>query len=172
MPRLLTSLTLVAVVSALAACSGGDPRLMNIRNTEAGPDEFSILPTNPIVIPDDLAALPPPTPGGSNRTDPDPEGDAIRALGGDPSGGARQAGDIAQYAARFGVSTDIRNVLAAEDLEFRSNNSGLFLERLFNTNVYFSAYREMSLDRYAELDRLRRAGVRTPAAPPEGIVIE
>ncbi|WP_439140413.1 DUF3035 domain-containing protein, partial [Roseicyclus sp.] len=69
-------------------------------------------------------------------------------------------------------SSDIRNVLAAEDLTFRSNNSGLLLERLFNTNVYFSAYREMSLDRYAELDRLRRAGVRTPAAPPEGVVIE
>jgi hypothetical protein len=57
-------------------------------------------------------------------------------------------------------------------LDFRSRNTGLFLERLFNTNVYFSAYREMSLDRYAELERLRRAGVRTPAAPPEGIVIE
>lgn len=172
MPRLFSSLTLCAALVVLAACGGGDPRLMNIRNTEAGPDEFSILPTNPIVIPDDLSALPPPTLGGTNRTDPDPEGDAIRALGGDPSGGTRQAGDIAQYAARFGVSSDIRTVLAAEDLDFRSRNNGLLLERLFNTNVYFSAYREMSLDRYAELERLRRAGVRTPAAPPESLVNE
>lgn len=169
MPRLFSSLMLGAALVALAACSGGDPRLMNIRNTEAGPDEFSVLPTNPIVIPDDRAALPPPTLGGTNRTDPDPEGDAIRALGGNPAGGAQQASDITQYAARFGVTADIRNVLAAEDLDFRSRNDGLLLERLFNTNVYFRAYREMSLDRYAELDRLRRAGVRTPAAPPQEI---
>lgn len=172
MPRLLSSLTLGAALVALAACGGGDPRLMNIRNTEAGPDEFSVLPTNPIAIPDDLSALPPPTLGGTNRTDPDPEGDAIRALGGNPSGGAQQVGDITQYAARFGVTADIRNVLAAEDLDFRNRNDGLLLERLFNTNVYFRAYREMSLDRYAELARLRNAGIRTPAAPPEDLANE
>ena len=172
MPRLFTRLSLSAALVTLAACGGGDPRLMNIRNTEAGPDEFSVLPTNPIVIPDDLTSLPPPSLGGTNRTDPDPQGDAIRALGGNPAGGVGPAGDVVQYAARFGISPDIRDVLAAEDLEFRQQNNGRVLERLFNTNVYFSAYREMSLDRYAELARLRRAGVRTPAAPPEGINLE
>jgi hypothetical protein len=40
------------------------------------------------------------------------------------------------------------------------------LERLFNVNVYFRAYQRQSLDKYAELDRFRRLGVRTPAAPP------
>lgn len=172
MPRLFSSLTLGATLIALAACGGGDPRLMNIRNTESGPDEFSILPTNPIVIPENLAELPLPTPGGVNRTDPDPEGDAIRALGGNPERATRMAGDLGGYAARFGVSPDIREVLATEDLEFRRQNNGRLLERVFNTNVYFRAYSEMSLDRYAELDRLRRAGVRTPAAPPEGLVRE
>ncbi len=58
MPRLMTTLTLGAVLIALAACGRGDPRLMNIRNTESGPDEFAILPTSPIEIPADLAALP------------------------------------------------------------------------------------------------------------------
>lgn len=172
MPRLFTSLTLGAALIALAACGGGDPQLMNIRNNESGPDEFSILPTNPIVIPENLSALPQPTPGGVNRTDPDPRGDAIRALGGNPERATRAAGDLGTYAARFGVSPEIREVLAAEDLEFRRRNNGRLLERLFNTNVYFSAYREMSLDRYAELERLRRAGVRTPAAPPEGLAQE
>jgi hypothetical protein len=169
MPRLISSLTLGAALIALVACGSGDPQLMNIRNTEAGPDEFAVLPTNPIVIPQDLRSLPTPTPGGTNRTDPDPEADAIRALGGNPERATRQAGDLVTYAARFGVSPDIRSVLAGEDLEYRRQNNGRLLERLFGTTVYFRAYRAQSLDRYAELERLRRAGVRTPAAPPEGV---
>ena len=67
---------------------------------------------------------------------------------------------------RFGVAGDIRQVLAAEDLEYRRQNNGRILERLANVNVYYDAYRPISLDRYAELARLRRAGIRTPAAPP------
>ncbi len=105
-----------------------------------------------------------------NRVDPDPEGDAIRALGGNPERANRAAGDVVNYAARFGVTPEIRGTLAAEDLEFRSRNQGRVLERLFNTNVYFNAYRDQALDRYAELERLRRAGIRTPrprTAPAE-----
>ena len=167
MPRLITTVTLGAVLIALAACGRGDPRLMNVRNTESGPDEFSVLPTEPIEIPANLRELPTPTPGGANRTDPDPEGDAIRALGGNPERAARQAGDIVGYASRFGVSADIRGVLAAEDLEYRRENDGRLLERVFNVTVYFRAYEPMSLDRYAELERWRAAGVRTVGAPPE-----
>jgi len=168
MPRLILTLTLGAALVALAACGGsGDPRLMNLRNTESGPDEFSVLPTEPIEIPQNMRELPPPTPGGVNRTDPDPEGDAIRALGGNPERAARASGDVITYASRFGVSPDIRGTLAAEDLEFRRRNDGRLLERIFNTNVYFRAYRPLALDRYAELERLRRAGIRTPAAPPQ-----
>ena len=69
MPRLMKTLTLGAMLVALAACGGsGDPNLMNLRNTESGPDEFSVLPTEPIEMPQDLASLPTPTPGGVNRT--------------------------------------------------------------------------------------------------------
>jgi hypothetical protein len=74
--------------------------------------------------------------------------------------------DLVSYSTRFGVSGDIRPVLAAEDEEFRRRNDGRILERVFGTNVYFEAYRRQALDRYAELERLRRMGVRTPAAPP------
>ncbi len=35
-----------------------------------GPDEFAILPTKPLEMPADVAALPPPTPGAANRADP------------------------------------------------------------------------------------------------------
>jgi hypothetical protein len=41
------------------------------------------------------------------------------------------------------------------------------LERLFNVNVYFKAYKKQELDQYRELERFRRAGIRTPAAPPD-----
>lgn len=154
-------------VALVSAC--GDPSLMNLRNAEAGPDEFAVLPSEPIEMPQDLASLPPPTPGGVNRTDPNPEADAIAALGGNVERATRNAGDIVGYASRYGVTGQIRGVLAAEDEEFRSRNQGRVLERAFGVNVYFSAYDEMALDQYNELDRLRRAGVRTPSAPPEGV---
>ena len=159
-----------AGLSAAALLVGcGDPSLMNLRNTESGPDEFAVLPSEPIEIPSDLASLPTPTPGGINRTDPNPEADAIAALGGNVERATRNAGDIVTYASRLGVAPEIRGVLASEDAEFRDRNQGLILERLAGVNVYYSAYDEMSLDQYNELERLRRAGVRTPSAPPEDI---
>ena len=65
------------------------------------------------------------------------------------------------------VDPNIRAELAAADLEYRRQNDGRLLERLFNVNVYFQAYEPLSLDQYAELERLRRAGIRTSAAPPD-----
>lgn len=160
-----------AALLMLAACGGGKdvPNLMNVRSETNGPDEFSILPPKPLELPEDLAALPEPTPGGENLTDPRPFDDAILALGGKPQAtGGVPAGDGAlySYATRKGVTAGIRQTLAAEDLEFRQKNDGRLLERIFNVNVYFKAYRKQSLDQYAELERWRRAGARTPSAPP------
>lgn len=160
---------LLAALVGLAACSSGTPTLMNIRNTEAGPDEFGIVPTRDLELPTDRASLPTPTLGGTNRADPNPEADAIAALGGNVARADATAAGIVGYAGRFGVASDIRATLAAEDAEFRANNSGRVLERLFNANVYFRAYRRQSLDRYAELQRMRNAGIRTPSAPPPGL---
>lgn len=156
----------------LAACSGPDtPQLMNIRSATNGPDEFAILPPKPLELPEDLAALPEPTLGGANRTDPTPNADAIVALGGRPQTlqGGVPAGDTAMlaHAARYGLSANIRPELAAEDLEYRRKNDGRLLERLFNVNVYFKAYEPQSLDQHAELARWRRAGARNVSAPPE-----
>ena len=159
-----------AALLLLAAC-GGDkvPQLMNIRSTTNGPDEFSILPPKALEMPEDLAALPEPTLGGSNLTDPQPLDDAIVALGGSPNkSGTIPAADSALYAAaaRKGASAGIRETLAAEDLEWRRANNGRLLERIANVNVYFRAYQDMSLDQQGELWRWRQAGVRTPSAPP------
>ncbi|MEM9757223.1 MAG: DUF3035 domain-containing protein, partial [Pseudomonadota bacterium] len=107
-----------------------------------------------------------PIPGGPNRVDPDPEAAAIAALGGNIDRAASGAG-ILGYATRFGIEDGIRATLAAEDLAFRQRNDGRVLERLFSVTVYFEAYQSQSLDQYAELLRMRAAGIRTPAVPPE-----
>lgn len=163
------------IVATVAACGGrNDPDLINIRRGQNSPDEFAILPTKPLEIPETLAAdLPPPTPGGANRVDPTPEADAIAALGGNPAqlerrGAPRSDGALLNHTTRFGLRPAIRQELAAADLEFRKRRRGRPLERLFNVTVYYKAYERQSLDQYSELERFRRLGVRTVAAPPEG----
>ncbi|WP_076486022.1 MULTISPECIES: DUF3035 domain-containing protein [Rhodobacter] len=176
--RSVTNTLGIALVTALAlaGCSRAEkqPQLMHLRSATSGPDEFGILPTKPLEMPEDLAMLPDPTPGGANIADPTPEADAVAALGGNPDrlrAGSVPRGDgaLLAQASRYGTSADIRAQLAAEDLEFRRKNDGRLLERLFNVNVYYKAYEPMSLDQAAELERWRRAGLRTPAAPPSGV---
>ena len=154
----------------LSACSDSEnPILMNAAASERGPDEFSIVPTRPLEMPTNLSELPVPNPSGSNRVDPQPRADIARALGGNPAAAVARGtadGGIVNHASRFGRSEGIRDQLAAEDLEVRRRNQGRLLERLFSVNVYHRAYEFMWLDKYAELERWRRAGARTPSAPP------
>ncbi|PTX57656.1 beta-barrel assembly complex subunit BamF [Litoreibacter ponti] len=167
MPRHAMILAGICAAMVLSACDrNAEPSLLNIKSQQVGPDEFSILPNKPLTLPDDYSALPAPTRGGSNRVDPTPLADATVALGGNPAGGIRDGG-LVNYASRYGVTPNIRTALAEEDLEYRRDNDGRILERLFNVNVYFEAYAEQSLDQYRELERMRRLGVRTVSAPPE-----
>ncbi|MDJ0627817.1 MAG: DUF3035 domain-containing protein [Rhodobacter sp.] len=171
-------LLVLAVGLALTACDRtSEPRLLNTVSSTQGPDEFAILPNKPLEQPENFTDLPPPRPGGRNRVDATPVEDAVAALGGRPS--ALNAGGIpssdaglVRAASRYGVERGIRQQLAAEDLAFRRRNDGRILERLFNVNVYFRAYERQSLDKYAELERFRRLGVRTPAAPPASQTLE
>lgn len=157
----------------LGACSDPDnPVLMHAAAQDRGPDEFGILPTRPLEMPPSLQDLPAPNPGGANRVDPQPMADIARALGGNPAAAMAPGavdGGIVNYASRLGRDAGIREQLAAEDLAHRQRNRGRLLERVFAVNVYHNAYQFMWLDKYAELDRWRRAGVRTPTAPPEPI---
>ena len=164
----------VATIAALtlSACSGDRevPQLMNARSGDS-PDEFSILPTQPLQAPASFDELPTPTPGGSNLTDPDPRAEAVAALGGrvsaERTGGVPAADQgLVQYAGRNGVTEGIRTTLAAEDEDVRRGGRGRILERLFNTNLYRRAYEDQILDPNDELLRWRAAGVRTPSAPP------
>ncbi|WP_408033444.1 DUF3035 domain-containing protein [Tranquillimonas rosea] len=171
MGRALSGAVLAA--SLLSGCSGSDqPILMNLRSESRGPDEFAILPNKPLQAPADMSQLPAPAPGRANRSDADPGGDAVAALGGSrgalSGGGVRDQALIARTT-RFGVDPDIRRQLAAADLEYRRDRDGRLLERIFNVNVYYSAYEPYELDQYRELERFRRSGIRTPAAPPESV---
>lgn len=168
---------------ALAACGrlAGDekkpPQLMNIKSASRSPDEFAILPTKPLQMPEDVASLPEPTPGGTNITDPTPEADAVAALGGNPklldqSAVPARNGGLVSYAARNGTASGIRDVLAEEDLEYRRKHDGRLLERIFKVTVYYRAYRPMTLDQYAELERWRAAGARNVGAPPEDVALQ
>ena len=166
----MTRATILALACAtvLSACGGGDPSLFNIRKADRTPDEFSVLPSRPLEQPSSYAALPPPLPPGTpNRSDRQPRAEAITALGGDPTGGVRGDGALVGTVQRYGVDAGIREQLAREDLAYRRANDGRLLDRVLNRNIYFDAYAPQALDQRGELDRLRRAGVRTVAAPPD-----
>ncbi|TMV66806.1 DUF3035 domain-containing protein, partial [Thioclava sp. BHET1] len=153
--------------------SGKAPHLTNIQSKLGDPDEFSILPTKPLVMPKDMAALPQPTPGGNNLADPTPEADAVAALGGkaadvQPGAGIPSSdGTLVQDVSRYGVMPDIRQKLDAEDLKFRKTHRPRLLPWIFSSNLYFEVYQPMTLDAQASLLRWRKAGVETPSAPPE-----
>lgn len=156
-------------VLAVAGCESSG-KLMTLTSDD-GPEEFAIVPTRPLEMPADLAALPEPTPGGTNITDPDPDADAVAALGGNPAqlsaqgvGGAD--GALIAHASRAGVTPGVRQITAQEDEEYRRRHGRRLLEVLARSNVYYRAYRPQSLDSQAELDRWRRTGVQTPSAPP------
>ena len=92
----------------LSACGNGNdtPSLFNLEQPGNGPDEFAILPPRPLQLPENLAELPAPTPGGANLTDPTPNADAIVALGGNPkAAGGIPASDAAlvRHAAQSGA---------------------------------------------------------------------
>lgn len=160
-------------VLALSACSNRE-RDITLHDLRGGnePEEFSVAPNKPLQLPDNLKALPSPTPGQANRADQTPLADAVAALGGNPDrltpGTGIPGGDQAIVArvSRFGREGGIRETLAAEDLEFRKRRSR-FTWKLVPEDEYYRVYRRLALDPYRWLDVYRRAGARVPAAPPE-----
>jgi hypothetical protein len=156
-----------AMTICLSACS--NEGLRELRSLSPGPDEFIVEPNQPLQTPENLGTLPPPTPGGSNRTDNDPLGDAVIALGGRPDrGGAVPASDAALVtaASRFGVQPQIRQQLDEVDAEFRRRESRLANIRIFPEDRYNDAYRRETLDASRTAEQWRRAGAQTPSAPP------
>lgn len=163
------TILILSMILGLAACSGRDGLM--VVDSGQGPDEFSVMPALPLQAPPSLA-LPPPTPGGTNLTDPDPLSDAIRAFRGNPA--AAVAGGIpardralVAHVSRNGVDPDIRATLGEEDAAFRGRSRLARSFDILGRDQYFPAYRRFALDAYAELARFRALGVTVPSAPPE-----
>jgi hypothetical protein len=94
----------------------------------------------------------------------------VAALGGNAAALNRGAdGGVVRYATRYGVDPAIRQELAVADEAYREGKGPRLLERWANLTVYYRAYQPLALNPQAELERFRRAGVRTPSAPPAGI---
>jgi hypothetical protein len=144
---------------------------MDLRTNSEGPDEFLIIPNKELTLPENLSALPEPTPGGSNRVDQNPIGDAVAALGGRPAalnaeGVPASDGALVAQASRFGVPGNIRTELAERDAEFRRRQSRGTRIRLFPVDRYQQAYRRDAIDPFEEAERFRRSGLQTPTSPP------
>lgn len=171
----LKIITTVALVGALAGCdtSQGIGRFIaGEENLQNGPDEFGIVPTKPLELPDDLVELPQPTPGGRNLTDQRPDQDAVAALGGqearlDSTRVGAGEGALLAAAERNGSASNIRTVLAEEDKEFRKDNGPKLLERWFKVDTYLKSYEDETLPARRTNELLRRKGVKTPTVSPE-----
>lgn len=168
-----THLLALVALTGVMACSGGerDITLHNLKTYNGQPEEFSIAPAKPLTAPENYTDLPTPTPGGANLTDQNPKADAVAALGGNParlqSGLGVPASDSALIAraSRYGRDGQIRQTLAAEDLEVRKTRSR-FTWSIVPKDKYDEAYKRQALDPYSWLTRYRQAGARTPSAPP------
>jgi len=168
--RMTRPILVLAACLGLGACAGQGVGLRDLSINGSGPDEFSVLPSRPLEIPQNLDTLPPPAPGAGNRADRYPVGEGIAALGGDPAAslpGPAPSADAALIAeaSRSGVAPGIRRTLAAEDAQFRARRSG-WGGWFSGGDRYYRAYASQSLNADAELERFRRAGIPVPSAPP------
>ena len=173
--RILKLIVPLSLIVVLAGCDQNPVfgKNGNFRLKDAGPDEFAVLPTKELAFPEDYVTLPEPTLGSKNRADVQPQHDAVAILGGKPEQldseliGAGEQPLIAA-ASRYGVTPDIRTVLAEEDKTYRKKHKARFYDRwLYNDDAYLKRLKGQALEPYDELPRLRAQGVRTPTAPPE-----
>jgi hypothetical protein len=162
------ALALALVPLGLGGCGeGGLAGALRSAGVAGKPDEFMVLPTRPLEMPQNLAALPPPTPGATNRVDYRPHLEAIAGLTGRPPTAAASG---AALVARAGpIDPNVRAELAAEDVVWRETHRGLLLERVFSGDRDALVYRDMVLNAPAEFERLRAIGVQVPAAPPAAL---
>ncbi len=156
---------------AVTAC-GRDKEIFDkngdFKIRDAGPDEFAIVPTKELEIPEDTTTLPEPALGSVNRVDLVPQKDAVAALGGQPDrlDSTLVANDeqaLIAAASRNGVSADIRDQIAEDDKKFNKRNRRKNFERWFGFGSRLKTYQNESIEQTQELNRLRRQGVRTPS---------
>lgn len=165
----MRKLAILFVLPALiAGCA--NVGLRDLQSTSSGPDEFGLKPVAALEKPTSYNELPTPTPGGSNRVDRSAIAEGTAAFGGrasDPNGPIPASdGALVKHASRLGVTPNIRGNLAETDAAFRKRKARFTQYRIVPVDRYNQAYRREALDARAEQSRWRRAGARTPSAPP------
>jgi Protein of unknown function (DUF3035) len=153
---------------ALAGCGeGGIAGGLRSAGVGGKPDEFMVLPTRPLEMPESFAALPPPTPGAVNRVDYRPHAEAVSGLTGRPQ--VQGSGGGALVAATGPRDPAIRTQLAQEDVVWRQTHRGRLLERLFSKDREALVYRPMVLNAPEAFVDQRARGRQVPAAPPAAL---
>ncbi|OAN76007.1 hypothetical protein A8B82_15980 [Sulfitobacter sp. EhC04] len=159
---------MILIPLALSACA--NKGLRDLRTESKGPDEFMLSPSAPLQEPANYSDLPPPTPGQANLTDRSATSEGVAAFGGNPqalSGGVDgRDGALVNHASRLGVTPGIRGILAETDAQFRKRKARFTQIRIVPVDRYEQAYKRQALDAATEAARWRRAGARTPSAPP------
>ena len=144
--------------------------LRDLQSNSAGPDEFGIAPVEALKAPDNFNELPTPTPNGVNLADRSALDEGAAAFGGrrgDPNAAVpARDGALVRHTGRLGVTANIREDLAQRDADFRRRKARFTQYRIVPVDRYNQAYRRQALDPDAEQTRWRRAGARTPSAPP------
>lgn len=166
--RAIVGLALALLPLTLAGCAeGGLAGGLRAAGVGDPPDEFLVLPTRPLEMPENLAALPPPTPGAPNRVDYRPHAEAIAGLTGRPA--PVTANGAALVAAAGPRDPNVRAELAVADAEWRRTHRGRLLERLFSRDREALVYRPMVLSAPDAFERMRASGAAVPAAPPAAL---
>lgn len=164
MRRAIIGLGLLAL-AGLTAC--GQNGLRTVSQQGEGPDEFMIVPNNPLSPPQSYTQLPTPTPGGGNLADRDAQAEMVVALGGRvPSSNAIPSSDAALVAAtsRYGSGGNTRAELQQEFDERVARAQRWQGLRLVDR--YDDLFRDEWLNQQSEADRFRRSGVPVSSAPP------
>lgn len=163
------SVMILLSAAGLSACANIEPDLVRLNSDDTGPEEFSIAPLNPLAEPENYADLP--TPGGANRAVIDARGNAVAALGGNPSSAVGADQGLLAYASRFGTDPNIRTELSEEDYEFRKRTYRFSRFQFFERNKYDKAYSKNILNADAEAlywaQRGKKVPIPIPADSPE-----
>ncbi|AZV79804.1 DUF3035 domain-containing protein [Parasedimentitalea marina] len=165
-------LGVIVLTTAVAVAGCGSKGLRELQQPSTGPDEFLVMPADPLTPPENYTSLPTPTPGGTNLTDQNPQAEAIVALGGNASslnaGGNIPSSDGALVTAssRYGVDPNVRATLAAEDAAFRKREHRTAQFKLFAVDRYEEAYKKEALNPFEVSQLYRNSGYITPSAPP------